>query len=183
MFKGVPGEMYKIDSPLFDLLRADAHISISKALMFAIGNDEALIYSELLSRQAYFADRGTLTASGYFFNTVADLFSGTNLTDYQQRRAINNLKKMELVDMQVRGVPPKRFFRIENNPELLLGLLRKGKEIAQTAMEKVKSTWHKTDEMLNGDVSFLSMPATSGADLRDELMACVYTDQRRYGQY
>ena len=118
--------MYKIDNPLYDLLRADAHISISKALMFAIGNNEAIIYSELLSRQAYFADRGTLTDDGYFFNTVADLYSGTNLTKYQQQKAISNLKDMQLIDMEVKGIPPKRFFRIENNPDLLLGLLRKG---------------------------------------------------------
>lgn len=101
--------------------------------MFAIGNNEAMIYSELISRQMYFEDRGQLTPDGYFFNTVEDLWSGTNLNDYHQRIAIKNLKKIGLIDVQLRGVPARRYFRVHGEVDLLLGLLKKGRDIQKNA--------------------------------------------------
>jgi hypothetical protein len=124
--------MSKLKHPLFELLRSDAHISVNKALMFALGNDEALIYAELLSRHVYFESR-ELLEDGYFYNTIEDLFSGTNLSVYKQRAAINNLKLVGLVDMAVKGLPPKRFFKIENSPELLSELIEIGREKGRKA--------------------------------------------------
>lgn len=123
---------------LFDLLRSDAHVSVNKALMFAIGVNEALVFSELLSRQAYFQDRNQLDEDGYFFNTVDDLKSGTSLSDYQQRVAINNLKKLELINVHVGGIPPKRFFRINDNSTALVNLLNDGKIQAENARKPTK---------------------------------------------
>ncbi len=118
-------------NPIFDLLRADAHISVNKALAHAIGFDEAAIYAELLSRQAYFYERGEIDPDGYFYNTIYDLRSGTTLTDYQQRRAIANLTKIGLIDAKVQGLPPKRFFKVVNDLNLISELLQKGKEEAR----------------------------------------------------
>lgn len=125
-------------SVFFDLLRSDAHISVNKALMFAIGVNEALIYSELLSRQAYFDSRDQLTEDGYFFNTIDDLESGTSLSVYQQRIAINNLKKLGLIDVQVKGLPPKRFFKIEQDTAALVNLLNQGKNQAEKVRKFTK---------------------------------------------
>jgi hypothetical protein len=138
--------MSKLQNPLYELLRADGYVNISKALMFAIGNDEALIYSELLSRYAYFAEKGDLNDYGYFYNTVEDLWSGTNLSDYKQRAAIASLKRIGLISIQVRGIPPKRFFRIENNPELLAELIVQGREKARRVNKDANS--QKTSELI-----------------------------------
>ena len=75
---------------LIELLRSDGSIVINKTLAKNIGLNEAIIYSELLSRYCYFSNRNELTADGYFFNTVKDLEDGTTLNEYSQRKAIRN---------------------------------------------------------------------------------------------
>jgi len=116
-------------NPIYDLLRADGSIVINKNLIFSLGLHESIIYAELVSRYIYFADKDNLTEDGYFFNTITDLQSGTGLGEKPQRTAIKNLEKLGLIDKNLRGIPPKRYFKVVDNSELLTNLLRKGKEI------------------------------------------------------
>lgn len=117
--------------------------------MFAIGVNEAIIFSELLSRQAYFEDKDQLDEDGYFYNTVCDLQSGTALTDYQQRTAIANLKKLDLIDIRISGIPPKRFFRINPNTITLVNLLAEGKDKANNARKpKYNHNSQETSELI-----------------------------------
>jgi hypothetical protein len=99
--------------------------------MFALGNDEAIVFGELLSRQVYFEAKGELTTDDYFFNTFWDLASAVNLNDHRQRTAVKNLQQIGLIDMRVRHVPPKRYFRVENRPLLLANVIRFGIEKAE----------------------------------------------------
>jgi hypothetical protein len=108
---------------VYNLLRSDGSIVINKALMQAIGINEAIIYCELLSRYGYFQSRQQLTEDGFFFNTIEDLQSATTLSGYQQRKSISTLIQIGLIDMQVKGIPPKRYFKIVDNMELLISLL------------------------------------------------------------
>ena len=55
---------------ILDLLREGGSIVVNKKLAHAIGMDAAVMYSELISKQRYFAKKGQLTDDGYFFNTV-----------------------------------------------------------------------------------------------------------------
>jgi len=121
--------MDKVGLILRDLLRGDGFIHVSKALIFAIGNDAALIYSELLSRHGYFETRGMLTGDGYFFNTIEDLYGGTGLSVFQQRKGIGVLQKVGLIDMEVRGIPPKRYFKILDVAHVLSNLLLEGQAV------------------------------------------------------
>lgn len=109
--------------PITDLLRNDGFIIYNKNLAKNIGVNEAILYSELLSRWNYFRQRGQLTEDGFFFNTVKDLEDGTALSDYQQRRALNSLKDKGLIEMEVRGIPAKRYFRIVEDSELITSYL------------------------------------------------------------
>lgn len=120
-------------NPLYDLLRADGSIVINKSLIFSIGLNESIIYAELVSRYYYFADKNRLTDDGYFYNTINDLHSGTGLGEKPQRTAIKNLKKLGLIDINLRGIPPKRYFCIVDNSDLIKDLLCLGK-INQAAL-------------------------------------------------
>jgi hypothetical protein len=115
-------------NPIYDLLRADGSIVVNKNLIFALGLHESIIYAELVSRFIYFADRDNLTEDGYFFNTIDDLYSGTGIGEKPQRTAIKNLQKLGLIHMNTRGIPPKRYFEIIDNPQLLSNLLQYGRE-------------------------------------------------------
>ena len=127
-------------NPIFDLLRSDAFITVNKLLSLAIGVNESNLFSELLSRHNYFDEREMLT-EGYFFNTIDDLYLGTGLSAYQQRLAIKNLVKLGLIDSQVRGLPPTRYFRINQDDEIIRQLLALGREIVR----KVRFD-HKNEE-------------------------------------
>lgn len=117
-----------VKNSVYDLLRADGSIVINKRLAKAIGLNETILYSELLSRHYYFAERAALDNGGYFFNTIEDLQDGTTLTQRQQTPALKNLVKLGLIDMKVAGVPAKRYFRIVEAPQVLFDLLDKQKE-------------------------------------------------------
>lgn len=112
---------------LLELLRADGSITVNKSLIQAIGLNEAVLYCELLSRHFYFEARGMLDNKGYFYNTQYDLQAGTGMGEKAQRTAITKLKKLNLIDMEVKGLPPKRHFKINTNIEVVNKLLIKGK--------------------------------------------------------
>ena len=113
---------------LREQLRGDGYVLLSKALAFVVGVDAALMYSELLSRRHYFMVRQGLDREGYFFNTVEDLYSGTSLSDYQQRRAVKVLEDRGLIEVKVKGVPPKRWFKIGEDVQVLLDILYEGQQ-------------------------------------------------------
>ena len=138
--------------PITDLLRNDGFIIYNKNLAKNIGVNEAILYSELLSRWNYFKQRGQLTEDGFFFNTVKDLEDGTALSDYQQRRALNSLKEKGLIEMEVRGIPAKRYFRIVEDSELIASYLAppeedSSQETKELDLEKLKYRSEETKEL------------------------------------
>jgi hypothetical protein len=129
--------------PITDLLRNDGFVIYNKNLAKNIGVNEAILYSELLSRWNYFRERGQLTEDGFFFNTVKDLEDGTALSDYQQRRALNSLKEKGLIEMEVRGMPAKRYFRIVEDSELIASYLMPPEQ----ELEKLEDSSQETKEL------------------------------------
>jgi hypothetical protein len=123
---------------IYRILRADGSITTNKNLIFGIGLNEAIIYSELLSRYYYFEDKGQLQDDGSFFNTIDDLYLGTGLGDRAQRTAIKNLNKLGLLAVKNKGVPPKRYFKINFDNEVISHYLNKGKEIIQAKKLEIK---------------------------------------------
>jgi len=115
-------------NPILELLRADGSITVNKALIHAIGLNEAVLFCELLSRYNYFAERGQLDENGYFFNTQDDLQSGTGLGEKPQRTAISNLKSKGLIDYKLKGLPAKRYFKITATDIHLAELIKTGKK-------------------------------------------------------
>jgi len=125
--------------PIFEIARTTAWIQVCKPLMFALGNDEAIIFGELLSRNNHFSREDKLTKDGYFYNTMWDLASGTNLNDHRQRLAINNLVAIGLIKTRVKDVPPKRYFKIMNDPDLLAMIIDFGTQKARRIKEDANS--------------------------------------------
>jgi|GEM_PF-1588427 len=102
------------DLTIFDFIRADGYMTVNKKLAQRIGLNEAVVYGELVSRYLYFKEHDKLE-DGYFFNTVEDLQEATTLTKYQQSKAIEKLYNYNLIDRKVKGVPAKRYFKINED--------------------------------------------------------------------
>lgn len=127
--------MIKSLSPIYDLIRADGSIVINKNLIFALGMNESIIYTELLSKFNYFFIRETIMDDGFFFNTVDNLQLDTGLGEKSQRSAIVKLKNLNLIDYKLHGVPPKRYFKIIDDTELLFSIIEEGR-LKRQALEK-----------------------------------------------
>ncbi len=115
---------------LTDILRADGSIIVNKKLARNIGMEAAVMFSEIVSKQHYFTERGQLTDDGFFFNTVADMERDTTLTDHKQRKAIKLLSALELIEHKNRDMPQKRYFKVTVNEETLINVLE-SQEIQQ----------------------------------------------------
>ena len=127
------------------LLRSDGSIIVNKQLAKEIGINEAIVYSELLSKYMYFYNKNQLTEDGYFFNTVENLEIDTTLSKYQQQKAIKKLKDLKLIDTKLKGMPSTRYFKILDNDVLESLLLQqksknyptRSKETSQQEVKKL----------------------------------------------
>lgn len=113
---------------IFELINPANTIGGNRYLAHAIGAAEAVIYSALLAKSAYYEERGMIS-DGWFFSTVADLEESTTFSEKQQRRAIDKLIKAGLIRSERRGMPAKRFFKISENLDKLKEIIALGEEI------------------------------------------------------
>lgn len=111
---------------LIDLLRSDGSIIVNKRLIHGIGVRPAVIYSELLSKYTYFKNKKWLTEEGYFFCTIEDLEFSTGLNRHSQDKSIKVLVEKGLIDKKVKGLPAKRYFKINTDSKLMESVLKEG---------------------------------------------------------
>ena len=103
---------------VIQLLASSGFITVNKHLARTLGLDEAVIFGELCSKYDYRETKNELDEDGYFYCTVEDLEETTTLGERRQRRAINSLVKIGLIEQVTKGLPCKRFFRINENAVL-----------------------------------------------------------------
>ena len=123
---------------IFKLLNPDNTVTINRPLAHALGTNEAIIYSALIAKRAYYYQRDMLDEDGYFYSTISDLQESTGLTRYQQNSAIKTLIEVNLIECRKKGVPARRYFRVSENVDLLRILLKKGEEIMQSLNPPVR---------------------------------------------
>lgn len=114
---------------IFKLLNPDNTVTINRPLAHALGVNEAIIYSALIAKQIYYERRGMLDEDGYFYSTIADLNESTGLTRCKQDNAIKNLLDTNLIDYHTKGIPARRYFRVNDDAESLKVFLEKGEMI------------------------------------------------------
>lgn len=107
-----------------DILLKSGSIIVNKNLASNIGLDAAIFYSELCSKYKYFSQKKELDKDGYFFNTVENMLKDTFLSDYRQREAIKKLKELGLIFYQKRGMPARRYFKVNLNYEPIARLTK-----------------------------------------------------------
>ena len=134
----------------FKLLNPDNTMSINRQLAHAIGLAEAVVYGALLSKYAYYDQHGLLTDGDWFYSTVEDLEESTALTARQQRRCIDTLTKSGLIQCKVQGMPAKRYFCINDDMELLAGILSNGSKSSCDKSAQLDGAVKQSESVTNG---------------------------------
>lgn len=140
-------------SPILQLMNPTNTIYANRCLAHAIGMNETIIYSALISKFTYYSFNNMECIDGWFYSTVIDLQESTTYGEKAQRRAINNLVNFKLIETRVKGVPAKRYFRITDDISIIEKLISKGEVIAKnlirlkSASSNAKLSSAKTAEL------------------------------------
>lgn len=97
---------------ILSLLANDNYIVINRDLLKKYGINVALMLCELASEYNYFDQSGKLE-DGMFYSTIDNINERTGLSKYQQSEALKVLDKIGIVKSVVKGIPAKRFFKID----------------------------------------------------------------------
>lgn len=97
---------------ILSLLASDNYIVINRDLLKKYGINVALMLCELASEYNYFDQSGKLE-DGMFYSTIDNINERTGLSKYQQSEALKVLDKIGIVKSVVKGIPAKRFFKID----------------------------------------------------------------------
>lgn len=99
---------------ILSLISSRGFIAVNKRIAQMYGLDEAIMLGELASEYEYWEARGEVE-NGYFYSTVENVRDNTTLSEKKQRNAIKTLKDAGIVDVVVKGLPPKRYFKIDES--------------------------------------------------------------------
>lgn len=131
---------------VIELLANDNYITVNKMIAKKLGLTEAVLLGELASEFKYWKNREELTEDGFFYSTVENVIENTTLSDRQQRTAVKNLKAAGVLEVKLKGLPAKRYFKF--NEEQLMQIM----EIQ--LFQNESSSYDKTQE--------LDIPKTQG---------------------
>lgn len=79
---------------ILQLLASRNFITVNKTLIQTLGIEEAIMLGELASEYDYWENNDKLE-EGWFFSTVENVEENTTLTKYKQKKALDNLQKLE----------------------------------------------------------------------------------------
>lgn len=146
-------------SVFIDLLRSDGSIIINKNLINALGLEAAVLFGELLSKQNYYKKRNE-TIDGWFYETADMLEINTGLSYYQQRKSLETLINEKLIEVSVKGLPAKKYFKVTEDETLIRNILERGKAKKEAFLNKfneeekttniLKTSFEETKELDSG---------------------------------
>lgn len=98
---------------IVSLLASDNFIVINRDLLKMYGLNVTLMLCELASEYNYYKKEGKLEEDGLFFSTVDNISDKIGLSKYQQAEALKALDQMGIVKTIVKGIPAKRYFKLD----------------------------------------------------------------------
>lgn len=135
---------------VYEMLSRDNYLTVNKLLMKAIGISESILLSELCYRRQYLARANKLTEDGFFYATVEDVEEETTLNDYAQRKALERLTKMGILEVDRRGLPAKRYIFIDE--EALLALVNATTTQNVTVLKNLENKSLKNSGLINNNI-------------------------------
>nr|DAN72503.1 MAG TPA: hypothetical protein [Caudoviricetes sp.] len=95
------------DRTLKQLLMSSSYFVLNKQIVKAIGIEAGFLLTTLIE-----ASDGLANEDGWFYKTSPSLEEETGLSNHKQSKIIEELTKLGILDQENKGMPMKRYFRI-----------------------------------------------------------------------
>lgn len=106
---------------VWELLAHDNYCVFNKCIARALKNlHAAVLLGELVNEYKYFKSNNLLDEEGMFFSTVENIEQNISLNDYEQRKALQVLKDVGIVETKQKGLPARRFIKLNSSSILKL---------------------------------------------------------------
>ena len=129
---------------VLQLIASSSFLTVNMAIAKRVGNDAAILLAELASSQVYFESNGMLT-DGMFFETVELIEDRTNLTKYQQAKAVKVLEETGILKTKLKGIPAKRYFFVDGEKIVDLVDYKKSKNLTTGGQKTLPQEVKKLD--------------------------------------
>ena len=96
---------------VLQLISSRNFIVVNKELLKAFGIDEAILLGELASEYDYWEKQEKIN-DGFFFSTIENVEENTTLSAHKQRKALNKLQELNIVEVSLKDIPAKRYIKI-----------------------------------------------------------------------
>lgn len=140
---------------ILQLISTSNFITVNKDLIKALGLEEAILLGELASEYDYWSTRNEIE-NGYFYSTIENIEEKTTLTAYKQRKCLENLKNKGIIDIQIKGMPAKRYIKINEeqvfqifNNKLLKNLTTRSENFSQQDIKKLNGNNNINNNIIN----------------------------------
>lgn len=154
------------------LLLGSNYWVLNKGIVQMFGIETAFLLSILAEAENMMSDE-----SGWFYQTSDTIEEMTGLTRYKQDKAIEDLEKSGILVKQVRGVPAKRYFKLDYKAlaiKFVNGLQSSVKENDNQVFKKLETNKESINkESINKESNIKSM---SDSDESDEIPYKVIVD-------
>lgn len=97
---------------IISLLASDNYIVVNRDMLKEYGINVTLMLGELASEYNYWKKENKLE-DGMFYSTIENIEENTGLSKYRQSEALKTLSEMGVVKTVVKGLPAKRFFKLD----------------------------------------------------------------------
>ena len=95
------------DRTLKQLLMSSSYFVLNKQIVKAIGIEAGFLLTTLIE-----ASDGLANEDGWFYKTAPSLEEETGLSNHKQSKIIEELTKLGILEQENKGMPMKRYFRI-----------------------------------------------------------------------
>lgn len=143
------------DRTLKQLLMSSSYFVLNKQIVKAIGIEAGFLLTTLIE-----ASDGLANEDGWFYKTSPSLEEETGLSNHKQSKIIEELTKLGILEQENKGMPMKRYFRINFNKieELVFKKNSKNSKPSNEEIEKqvFKNFESKDSKKLNACIEKIS---------------------------
>lgn len=98
------------DRTILSLVSSSNYVIYNKEIARKLGIETAIILGELASEYDYYLKHNELQ-DGWFYSTTENIEKNTTLNYYYQKKAIDNLLKLGVLEQKLKGIPATRYFK------------------------------------------------------------------------